>query len=115
PSAGSCGAATVVIAPGAAPVPRGLATLATLVMASPGAAPAEIVASKMIDTLPLAGTSIPVTLSTPAPLAPPVGDEEWVLPAGVPTTVKPEMPAGISSVTVTPVAATPADSRTVMV
>src|SRR6185369_4927210 len=69
----------------------------------------------MMVTDPPAGTVMLVMLSQPVPLAPPVGVELSVAPAGMLTTVNPGTLAGMLSVTETPVAAAPPLSVTVIV
>src|SRR5690606_643744 len=91
-----------------APVPFGLVIVALLSISSPCPTEPEMVASKTIWTLPLAGTVIPVMLSW-------LEEEALLLPGGMPTTDRLPRSASRLSTTLTPVAVTPAVSVSVMV
>src|SRR5690606_18147218 len=98
-----------------APSPFGLTIVAELAIVSPAAAPPPTVTSNTTVSLSSAATSMPWTSSSPAPFAPPTGNDASVLPAGKLTTVKPPTPAGMTSVTLAPDTAPPPVSTRVTV
>src|SRR6185503_3276418 len=103
-------------AAGVAPNPPGFVTVAVLSIGVPGVMPAAMRASNTIVAVPLAGTKMLRMSSRPVPFAPvPAPVEKFVAPAGVLTTVRLPSSAARSSTTLTPGAASPADSTSVIV
>src|SRR5690606_11896449 len=109
PDCGMSDSSTVTVsATAVAPVPLGLVIVALLSISSPSSTDPEMVASKTIWTLPLAGTVMPVMLSW-------LELDASLLPGGMPTTDRLPRSASRLSTTLTPVAATPAVSVSVIV
>ena len=106
----SCGAS------GAAPGPPGFTIVAVLSIGVIGGVPAAMRAVNTIAALPFAGTAMFATLTRPVPFAPvPAPVEASAAPAGTLTTASESSSAARSSTTLTAVAATPADSTSVIV
>ncbi len=106
----------ICAAAGVAPGPNVLMTVAVLSMVAPGGVPPATLTSNTTVTVPFAGTVMLETSRNPVPSAPvPAPVELFTAPAGKVTTLKELTLAGMSSVTRTPGARTPAVSRNVIV
>ena len=101
---------------GAPPGPPGFVIVAVLSIGVIGGVPAAMRTSKTTVAVPFAATAMFVTLTWPVPFAPvPAPVDALVAPAGKLTTASEPSSAARSSTTLTPVAATPADSTSVIV